>query len=160
MAAVRSDQIVAREEAHVSAAPTKRMDDGPIRRPVGVTILMWLGVAQGLLLLGFGGLLVAVRSDREVQTLLEADEMGVVGVGVVLVVVGLVRLGLAIALGRGSEVVRSMFGAVAMVQAGAAVYSLVALRDMRVAVAWPFALAVVELHLLYGSDRAQQFFAR
>jgi hypothetical protein len=143
----------------VSSAPTKA-PEGSVRRPVGITVLMWLGVVQGLLLVGVGGLLVAVRGDPAVQTALEAEAVGLLGGGVILALLGLARLGLAVALGRGHEVVRSLFGAVAMVQAGGAVYSLVALRDVRIAVVWPFVLAVVELYLLYGSDRAQEFFAR
>jgi hypothetical protein len=130
------------------------------RRPIGISVLMWLGVVQGLLLLASGVLVIAVRDEPEVAAALETTADGVLGVGIVIAVFGLARLALAVALGRGSELVRSLFGAVATVQTGVAVYSLVALRDLRVASAWPLVLAVVELWLLYGSDRAQEFFRR
>lgn len=134
--------------------------DARVRRPVGVTVLMWLGVVQGLLLLAVGGLIVAVRDVPEVAGALETTPAGVTAVGAVFVALGLVRLVLAVALGRGSELVRSLFGAIATLQAGASVYSLVALRDIRFATAWALAFAVLELWLLYGTDRAQEFFAR
>lgn len=143
----------------MNSAPTEP-PEGSVHRPIGVTVLVWLGVAQGLLLVGLGGLLAAVRGDQALQTALEADEAVILAAGALLAVLGLIRLGLAVALGRGSEVVRSLFGAIAMAQAGGAVYSLIALRDVRVAVVWPFVLAVVELYLLYGTDRAQEYFAR
>jgi hypothetical protein len=143
----------------MSSAPATRRQE-PVHRPIGVTVLLWLGIAQGLLLIAVGGILLAVRDDPSVQTALEGDATAVLGGGVLLAVLGLIRLALAVALGRGSELVRSLFGAVAMIQASSAVYSLIALRDARVAVIWPFILAVLELYLLYGSDRAQEFFAR
>jgi hypothetical protein len=130
------------------------------RRPVGVTVLVVLGLVQGVLLLAVGGLLIAFREEPELAAAMEVPGEGVLVGGVVLIVVGLVRLALAIALGRGSEVVRSLLAAVAMVQTSTAVYSLVALRDIRLAVVWPLALALVELWLLYGSEGAQEFFRR
>lgn len=130
------------------------------RRPVGVTVLLWLGVVQGLLLAAVGGVVIAVRGEPEAAAALETNTRVVLVVGVVLVVLGLVRLALAVALGRGSELVRSLFGATAILQAGAAVYSLVALRDIRQASVAPLVSATVELWLLYGSDRTQEFFRR
>lgn len=135
-------------------------EDAAVRRPVGIAVLVWLGVAQGVLLVAVGGLVIATRDAPEVASALETDAAGVAAVGVVLVVVGLIRLVLAVALGRGSELVRSLFGVTATLQAGGAVYSLVALRDIRFATAWALAFAVIELWLLYGTDRTQEFFAR
>lgn len=137
---------------------TTRQAAGSVRRPVGITVLKWLGVLQGLLL-AVGGLFVALRDAPEMAAALETEAAGVTAVGVVLVVVGLVRLALAVALGRGSELVRSLFGVTATLQAGGAVYSLVALRDVRFATVWALAFAVLELWLLYGTDRTQEFFA-
>lgn len=130
------------------------------RRPVGITVLLWFGVVQGLFLVVVGGVVIAVRGESDPAAALETNTGLVLAIGVALVVMGLVRLGLAVALGRGSELVRSLFGAVATLQAGAAVYSLVALRDVRQASIGPLVFATVELWLLYGSVRTQEFFRR
>jgi hypothetical protein len=130
------------------------------RRPPGVTVLVVLGALQAVLLLLVGGLLIAVRDEPDVAAAIEVSQAGVSVAGAMLIVLGLVRLALAVALGRGSELVRSLMAAVATIQTGTAVYSLVAMRDIRLAVVWPLTLAVIELWLLYGSAGAQEFFRR
>ena len=66
----------------------------------------------------------------------------------------------AVALARGSELVRSLIGAISTVQAAAAIYALVALRDVEAEGIWTLGMAVLILWLLYGSESTQEFFAR
>ena len=128
-------------------------------RPVEITAVAALAVVQGLLLLLVGGLLIAAGNDREVAASLEVDPNAVVVVGIVLVVLGLVQCGLAIALTRGRELVRSVFAVLATLQIAPAVYALVALQDVRAGSVLPLAISLGVLWLLYGSPRSQEFFA-
>jgi hypothetical protein len=136
------------------------VDGTRARRPVGVTVLVVLGLLQGAALLAVGGLVTVLRDEPDLAAALELPQAGVLVAGMTFIGLGLARLGFALALGRGSEVVRSLMAAVAMFQTGTAVYSLAALRDVRVAVVWPLVLAIVELWLLYGSEGTQEFFRR
>lgn len=109
---------------------------------------------QAVVLLGIGGLLIALRADPA----LGGDQQLLVLAGAVLVVVGLVQLTLVALLGRGSEVARSTFGILAGLQTAAGVYSTIALRDFEPAALVPLAMSVGVLWLLYGSDTTHDFF--
>ncbi len=130
-------------------------------RPRRLWVVLALALLQGLVLGAAGAGVIAAREQPEL-----ADALGEVSnaatallvTGVVLVLLGVLRIGLALLLLRGSEVARSWFGAAAMLQTAIGVYVVVGLQDLGEAGVVPVALSVTELWLLYGSDDVHRFF--
>lgn len=130
------------------------------RRPVGVTIVVGIGLFQSLLLALAGIAMIALRGEAEAQADFEAGPAALVGAGALLIALAVLGSTLALLLARGSDRVRSLFGLVNAIEVAAAVYSLVALRDLRAESVWALVLPVAVLWFLYGSERTQEFFRR
>jgi hypothetical protein len=121
---------------------------------------MGLALVHAALLMAVGGLLVVARRDAGVADALELSTSDLTVAGGVLVALGLAEALLAIGLGRGSDLVRSIFAIVATLQIAPSVYTLIALQDVRTGGLASLLVSLVVLWLLYGATRSQEFFAR
>jgi hypothetical protein len=139
---------------------TTASDDARRRRPLEVTVVMGLALVHAALLMAVGGLLVVARRDADVADALELSTSDLTVAGGVLVALGLAEALLAIGLGRGSDLVRSIFAIVATLQIAPSVYTLIALQDVRTGGLASLLVSLVVLWLLYGATRSQEFFAR
>ena len=132
----------------------------PDRRPRGVTAVVALGVLQGLLAAVLAVVLVAGRGDGELRQSWEASEAALLGIGVAVSAFAAVQLVVAVALARGSELARSVYAWVDGLAVALAVYSLVALRDLRLGSVWALVLPLAVLWLLYGPTTTRAWFER
>jgi hypothetical protein len=128
-------------------------------RPGGVTLLMILGVANGLIAIAAGIFLILDRDETELLELTNMSENQHVTVGVGAIVFGVIAILLALALGGGSNVVRWLYAIVAMVSAGFGVWGLFALHgEQQLSAAFQLVFAVAVLWILFGNPRSDQFF--
>lgn len=118
-----------------------------------------LSLVQSALLVAAGALVIAARRERDVADAFEVAASDLTVVGVALVALGLVQALLAVGLARGRDGVRTVFAVIATLQIAPAVYSLVALQDVRSGGITSVAISLGVLWLLYGSPRSQEFFA-
>jgi hypothetical protein len=132
-----------------------------VSRPGGVTLLMVLGVIQGLITF-LAGLFLAVESDN--ATLREEAQMtsdGLMAAGIGIMVGGGVVLLLALALGRGSQFVRWLYGIVTMVNVSFATWGVFSLHaEQRMTSVFSLVFGLVILWILFGSERTDRFFAQ
>ena len=139
------------------------VDRGPVHvsRPGGITLLMILGVIQGLLAF-LGGLILAVASDDatlQEESQLSADQLLAAGIAV-MVVGGIVAL-LALALGRGSQVVRWLYGILTMVNVAFGAWGVFSLHgEQRLSSVFTLVFGLVVLWILFGSERTDRFFSQ
>lgn len=139
------------------------VERGPQRvvRPGGITLLMILGVIQGVLAF-LTGLILAVESDNvtlQEESQLTSDGLLAAGIGI-MVGGGLVLL-LAVALGRGSQVVRWMYGIVIMFNVAFATWGVFSLHaEQRLSAVFSLVFGLIVLWILFGSERTDRFFAQ
>ena len=118
-----------------------------------------LSVLQATLLVGAGALVLLAQDRADVAASIEVARSDVAIAGWVLVVIGAAQALLAAGLASGRELVRSIYAVIATLQLAPAVYSLVALQDVRNGAVLSLVLSVGVLWLLYGAPRSQAFFA-
>ena len=123
------------------------------RRPRAVVVLMVVAGIQAALLLFLGAALWAAA-----YTGVDGDPLALAVAGAVVVAIGLVQVALVVMLSRGSELARSTFGVVAVLQTAGGVYSAVALREFGAVALLPTAVSIGVLWLLYGSTTTRDFF--
>lgn len=139
------------------------VERGPQRvaRPGGITLLMILGVLQGALAF-LTGLLLAVESDN--VTLQEESQLtsdGLLAAGIGIMVGGGMVLLLAVALGRGSQVVRWLYGIVTMFNVAFATWGVFSLHaEQRLSAVFSLVFGLIVLWILFGSERTDRFFAQ
>ena len=85
-------------------------DRTSVRRPVGVTLLVVLGVINGLLTLIGGILLVAWREDADMLRETGESSDVLLTTGVILIVLGLIYLAVARGLAHGNGFARFLVG--------------------------------------------------
>lgn len=135
------------------AAPTTR-------RPVGITVLVVLGVVQGLLIVATGVFVISVSDNRDLARDSGVSADGILAVGIGLVAMGLLAIALAIGLARGSNLVRALFATVATVQVAVTTFGLLTVRDLRAGSVVALALAALMIWLLFGAPHTTEFFDR
>lgn len=136
------------------------MSEHHVARPGGITLLMVLGVIQGLLSAGFGVFLVLDRDDADLQEVVSMTSAQLSGTGVGLIVAGTILLLLAVALGRGSSIVRWLFGIVTMLNVGFGIWGLFSLHgEQQLTAALQVVWGLIILWILFGSERTDRFFA-
>lgn len=131
----------------------------PTPLPIGVGLLAMLGGFQGMLTAALGLFLVLDRNDAELidHTELSANQLAAVGIGALIG--GTIHFLLAMALSRGSNVVRFLLGVVTLVNVAAAFWGVVATHgEQRLTASIALVIGLAILWILYGSSRSQQFF--
>lgn len=132
-----------------------------VNRPGGITLLLILGVIQGVLVF-LTGLILALESDSE--TLQQESQLtsdGLLAAGIGIMVSGGVILLLAVALGRGSQVVRWLYGIVTMVNVSFATWGVFSLHaEQRLSAVFSLVFGLMVLWILFGSERTDRFFSQ
>jgi hypothetical protein len=128
-------------------------------RPGGITLIVVLAWISGLLNVLGGIFIIIDRHDHRLinESGASADEL--IWAGIFTIIVGVIVIGLASALGRGSRGARLVFGIFAVLNlAGGLVAAFSYVGEQRTtgivaAVIWAFVL-----YLLYGSERDREYF--
>jgi hypothetical protein len=132
-----------------------------VSRPGGITLLMVLGVLQGLLAAAAGLFLVLENDSATLQDEAQMSSEQLTGAGIGMMVGGLIVLMLAAALGRGSQIVRWLYGIVTMVNVSFAVWGVFSLHaEQRMSAVFTLVFGLVVLWILFGSERNDRFFAQ
>jgi hypothetical protein len=130
-------------------------------RPGGITLLMILGVINGIASIVAGILLVLDKDDAKLLELTNMSENQHTTAGVVAIAFGVLAILLALALGGGSNIVRWLFGIVAMFNAAYGVWGLFALHgEQQLSAGFQLVFSVIVLWILFGSQRSEEFFER
>lgn len=129
------------------------------RRPFGITVLVALGVVQGVFAILAGLFLVLDRDDARLRDVSTLTEGGLLWIGLFIIALGVITVLLALALGRGSEIVRIFLGVLTALHLGSGLWALVALHgEQRWAAAYSVVISAVILYILFGSERSEAFF--
>ena len=132
----------------------------PPKRPVGVTVLVVIGVIQGLLVTASGVVLLAASNDSRLVRETELPENALAPSAVSGIVLGVAGLLLAVGLARGSNLVRALYATIATAEVAVTTYGLLTVRDLRTESIVGLVLPVVVLWLLFGAPHTTEFFDR
>ncbi len=132
-----------------------------VSRPGGVTLLMVLGVINGIIGIGAGLFLMLDNNDAELQELTNMTSSQLSGAGIGNIVVGAILLVAALALGGGSSLIRWVYGIITMFSVAFGIWGLFALHgEQQLTAAFTTAFSLIILWILFGSERTDQFFAQ
>jgi hypothetical protein len=133
--------------------------DDHVKRPGGVTLLIVLGLIQGIAAIA-GGIFLVI--DRDNADLIEGSAMSeyqLFASGIGLIAVGTIMVLLASALGGGSNSVRWMFAISAMLNFAHGIWGAFALHsEQQMSAAFATVLGLVILWILFGNERTDTFF--
>lgn len=130
-----------------------------VSRPGGVTLLVVLGLIQGVGSVLTGLFILLDQNDATLQDNAQLSDNQLAGAGVVLLLVGALYILLSIMLSKGSSLVRWIYGIVAMFNVSFAVWGLLALRgEQQLAAAFTLVFGVIILWILFGTERSDRFF--
>jgi hypothetical protein len=129
------------------------------RRPLGVTIAAYLGLLEGVLTIAIGIFVLIDNDETSLQEKSELTSSELIANGIIAILIGLIIMGLALALLEGSEVVRFLYGVFALLHLGYAVYALIALHgEQRLIAAFSAAISAFILWALFVDKDAQEYF--
>ena len=132
-----------------------------MKRPIYVTITAVLSFLVGALQVGMGLFVVSKRHDAKFLADADASSSKLLVLGVALAVIGLITLLMAIGLMRGSRLARGIVGFGLFMQGVAGVYTLITLKGgNRVSAVSMIVGSLVALYMLFGSEKARNFFAK
>jgi hypothetical protein len=130
-----------------------------VSRPGGVTLLVVLGVIQGIGSALTGLFILLDQNDATLQSDTRLSDNQLTATGVVLILIGALYILLSIMLSRGSSLVRWIYGILAMFNVSAAVWGLLALRgEQQLGAAISLVFGVIVLWILFGTERSDRFF--
>lgn len=129
-----------------------------VRRPFGITLLMVIGVIQGVLNILAGLFVILDRDDAELQRVARMSEDQLLWFGIGAVAFGALIVLLAQGLGAGSEGVRILFAVIATFNLAVGVWALFALHgEQQASGAGSAIFGGLALYLLFN-HRAEEFF--
>jgi len=129
------------------------------RRPLGVTIAAYLGVLEAVLTIAIGIFVLIDNDEPSLQEKSELTSNQLIANGIIAILIGLIFMGLALALMQGSEVVRYLYGVFALLHLGYSVYALIALHgEQRMIAAFSAAISAFILWALFADKEAQEYF--
>ena len=130
-----------------------------VSRPGGVTLLVVLGVIQGIGSALTGLFVLLDQNDVTLQSDARMSDDQLTATGVVLILIGALYILLSIMLSKGSSLVRWIYGLLAMFNVSIAVWGLLALRgEQQFGAAISLVFGVIVLWILFGTERSDQFF--
>ena len=136
------------------------MQSNHVRRPGGITLLVVLGVINGLASIGSGLFLVLDNDDEQLQDAANMSSSLLTSAGVGSLIGGAVILACALALGGGSSFVRWTYGIITVVNVSFGVWGLFALHgEQQLTAALSLVFGMMILWILFGSERTDRFFA-
>jgi hypothetical protein len=131
-----------------------------IARPGGITLLMILGVIQGVIGIAGGIFLILDKDDQTLRDEVNLTSNTLVASGIGLLVAGAIIMLLALRLGSGSNIVRWLYGIVTIVNVGFGVWGLFSLHgEQQMSAAFSTVFGLIVLWILFGSERTDEFFA-
>ena len=141
-------------------AMTQANQNSPhVSRPGGVTLLVVLGVIQGIGSALTGLFVLLDQNDATLQSDTRLSDNQLTATGAVLILIGALYILLSIMLSRGSSLVRWIYGILAMFNVSAAVWGLLALRgEQQLGAAVSLVFGVIVLWILFGTERSDRFF--
>ena len=131
-----------------------------MKRPVIVTVMGVLLLLGSLVQLGTGALVIAKHNDADLLSEANISTSHATIIGIVLLVFGLFSFVLAVGLFRGSRGARNLIGLGQLLQIGGGIYAAVKLTgDHRSSAIGSIGGAVVVLYMLFGTEKAKEYFA-
>lgn len=124
-------------------------------------MLSAVGVLQGPFAVLIGLFVYLDRLDEVLQshTALSSTQLAAIGAGAAIG--GMIHISLSLALKAGNQVVRVLFGVVALLNVSVAFWGVVGTHgEQRLAAAVSLVIGLLVLRLLFGSQRAIEFFER
>jgi hypothetical protein len=131
-----------------------------VRRPGGVTLLVVLGLIQGI-----GGIIagLVLMLDRDDAKLIEQTAMStnqLLWTGTAVMIGGAIMVLLSLALRNGSNIVRWLYGTFTMLNVATGVWGIFALHgEQQLSAAFTMVFGLIILWILFGSERSDEFFA-
>ena len=130
-------------------------------RPGAVTVVVVVMYIQGVFQVLAGLFAFIERNDLDLRAHYDASSGAIATFGIINIIIGLIVLFLASALGRGSNFVRLFVGIISAVNLGVAVWGLIAFEGTaRANSLWQALIAGLTLYLLFGRPDSQAYFAR
>lgn len=131
-----------------------------MKRPFIVTIMSIVMFLAGLFQLLIGVVAIVNRNDDQFLADAQATSSEVTSLGVALLVVGVVSLLVAVGLWQGSRIARAAAALAAVGQIATGIYTLVQLDSSEQSTGIGMIIgSLVLLYLLFGTDKAKEFFA-
>jgi hypothetical protein len=131
------------------------------KRPGGITLLMVIGVIQGLLGILAGVVLFIGRTDQQVLAQSGNSKSAVAAVAITTMAFGALVVLISLALGGGSRGARLVLGIVVILDLIGDVYVIFKYTgSQRTGAIVAAVVALIVLYLLYGSQASKDFFAR
>lgn len=138
----------------MSANPTEH-----VKRPGGVTLLVVLGLIQGIASIAGGIFLVVDKNDAELLDKAAMSENQLLGSGIGLIIGGTVMVLLSLALRNGSNFVRWLFGIFVMANVAYGIWGIFALHgEQQMSAAFSTVFGLIILWILFGNERTDTFF--
>jgi len=139
----------------MSSAPTQH-----VSRPGGITLLVVLGIIQGIAGLIGGLVLILDKDDEKLLAESAMSENQLLGTGIGLLIFGVIMIALSLALRNGSNFVRWLYGIVTMVNVAWGIWGIFALHgEQQMTAAFTVLFGLIILWILFGSERTDEFFA-
>jgi hypothetical protein len=138
----------------MSASPTEH-----VKRPGGVTLLVVLGLIQGIASIAGGIFLVIDKDNAELLDKSAMSENQLLGSGIGLIIVGTIMVLLSLALRNGSNFVRWLFGIFVMFNVAYGIWGIFALHgEQQMSAAFGTVFGLIILWILFGNERTDTFF--
>ncbi len=138
----------------MSSHPTQH-----VARPGGVTLLVVLGLIQGIASIAGGIFLVVDKDNAELIDKSAMSENQLFGSGIGLIVVGTIMVVLSLALRNGSNFVRWLFGIFVMFNVAYGIWGIFALHgEQQMSAAFSAVFGLIVLWILFGNERTDSFF--
>ena len=103
------------------------MEQTEIRRPGGITLIMVLAIISAIMSIFAGIFILLDHDDRQLIRHSGLTENHLTGTGIAIIVLGVIGLVIALALGRGSRLARLLFGIWAVLEFAGGVYGAITL---------------------------------
>jgi len=125
-----------------------------------VTLIGLFAIVSGIAQAAFGLLFIGLRHDDTFLAESNLTTGKITYFGIAVAVTGVLTILFAIGLLKGSRLSRNLIGLVELIAIGTAVYAIIELDSTRRASAIStIVAAVVVLYFLFGTKKAQAFFA-
>jgi uncharacterized protein YjeT (DUF2065 family) len=135
------------------------MSQAAVSRPASVTLLMVLTYINGALAVISGIVLLAFAGNRAAQDAMDVGAGQIRVFGIFEIVVGLIVLAVASALGRGSSGARMLVTVIQVISLAAAVYAVFAYGSGRISSVIGGAVVSLVILWLMWNRKANEFFA-
>lgn len=138
----------------MSSTPTEH-----VARPGGVTLLVVLGLINGIASIAGGIFLVIDKDDAELLDQVKMSENQLLGSGIGLIIGGTIMVLLSLALRNGSNLVRWLYGVFVMINVATGIWGLFALHgEQQMSAAFHTVFGLIILWILFGNERTDRFF--